>query len=72
MATALIRGAELAWFTEYLSEKKGAIEQCPYGVGLSVSLSCVQGSILGPLIFVLFVTDVLNVVEERPYQPFCG
>ena len=60
-----IRGTELLWFTDYLAGRKQRV--VVDGVSsewAKVSMGVPQGSILGPLLFVISVNNLPNAVEE--------
>ena len=53
------------WFSDYLTGRKQRVVM--NGVPsewAEISTGAPQGSILGPLLFVMFVTDLPSVVEE--------
>jgi predicted Holliday junction resolvase-like endonuclease len=60
-----IRGPLLQWFESYLSERKvlvrvedvySKVRLCPTGVP--------QGSILGPILYIIYVNDMFNIVRK--------
>ena len=56
---------EHGWFTDYLSNRTQVVEfqgvtSAPEAISVGVS----QGSILGPLLFILHINDLPEVVSE--------
>ena len=57
-----IRGSALTWFTSYLSNRKQFISYDGNNSELCNILCGVpQGSILGPLLFIIYINDIWHV-----------
>jgi len=61
-----LRNSTLQWFRSYLRDRSFRVV---YGDGTSavvfIVCSVPQGSVLGPLLFLLYVADLVNVVEKH-------
>ena len=65
-----IRGCASGWFTSYLSGRTqlvrcGAVSSTPTLVRCGVP----QGSVLGPILFLLYTADLLRLVQSHGLQP---
>jgi hypothetical protein len=64
-----IHGACLDWFKNYLSDRS-CVVKCGTSVSTSVSIDCgvPQGSILGPLLFIIYLSEVGQIIQRHGFD----
>ena len=65
------RGLPLSWFTSYLSKRHQAVEiNNNMSDSLEITCGVPQGSVLGPLLFLLYVNDIYKSSTQLSFHLF--
>jgi len=61
-----LNGSALAWFTSYLCQRQQHVSLCH--IVASTQFGVPQGSVLSPILFVLYTADVVHLVEQHGFR----
>ena len=61
-----IGGKVLEWFTSFLFDRTQIVSfACNHSVATTLACGVPQGSVLGPLLFVLYAADVMKIASDH-------
>ena len=59
-----VEGTALDWFTSYLSNRKQKVDKNgPFSGEKLINISVLQGSILGPTLFLCYINDLFSITN---------
>ena len=68
-----VRGTALSWFEDYLTNRKQYVSfQSMDSQKSEIKCGVPQGSILGHLLFILYINDIVRSSQKLNYVLFCG
>jgi hypothetical protein len=64
-----IVGTELAWFKSYLSDRSQVVDiNGTHSTPRDIDISVIQGSILGPILFLIYINDLPNATNLATFM----
>ncbi len=64
-----IVGTELAWFKSYLSDRSQVVDiNGTHSTPRNIDISVIQGSILGPILFLIYINDLPNATNLATFM----
>ena len=65
-----IRGVAYSWFKSYLKDRKHVSTNGHHSKHLSISLGVPQGSVLGPMSFLIYINDLNSAIKHYKVHHF--